>query len=194
MQAASNTQTMFSMKNPTELWQDYQHGDQQAFRAIYQRFKQPLMHFLYRYQKDLQTRRDLLQETFYNACRSADTYNPQADAKFSTWLYAIATNTAKSWSQRPYNKLPTTRPYWPDGSQRVFTSDRPGPDAVVEHRENMGKLLQALHEIPWKYAEVVIMRDLEQKTYQEIQFITGLRDGTVKSRIHRGRNMLKGYL
>lgn len=177
------------------LMAQFQSGVVQAFDILVDRYTERLGYYLYGFLKDWQRVEDLLQETFLRVYRNRHSYEPIA--KFSTWLYTIAGNLARSEYRK--RKRTPTQPLVAEGKEGdeyrlPIASDVHAPNHVAEHRLHADKIQEALDRLPDKYREVVVLRDVQQLTYDEIAKITGLPIGTVKSRIHRGRAKLQEHL
>ena len=140
---------------------------------------------------------DVVQETFLRLYHYRQAYT--RDAKFATWLYKVASNITKTELRREY----VSRRYLVHGistdSDGEWSSDEfldrdSTPDLQVDTTLKMRLVQQALMQISAAYREVVILRDIQQMSYEEITEITGLGLGTVKSRINRGRAQLQKLL
>ena len=178
-----------------DLMEQFQAGVVDAFNLLVSRHAERLMHYLYGFTSDVKLCEDLLQETFLRVHRNR--YSYRRIARFSTWLYTIAGNLARSEyrrrkRQRTYSlqtvngKNETYELPLPDES---FSPDR-DTERVIQDRH----IQAALNHIPPTFREVVVLRDVQQLTYEEIAEITGLPMGTVKSRINRGRSKLQELL
>ena len=178
-----------------QLMQQFQSGVVEAFNILVERYSGRLFHYLYRFVKDERQVEDLLQETFMRVYRNRHSYEPSA--KFSTWLYTIAGNLARSEyrrrkRQRTYSLTPVNRDE--EEYQMEIPSETLAPDRYAERGIHDRHIRQALDEIPEDFREVVVLRDVQQLSYEEISDITGLPLGTVKSRINRGRSKLQDLL
>lgn len=178
-----------------DLMERFQAGYEQAFNELVSRFQDRLHNFLYRYTHDHQDCEDLVQETFLRVYRSRHSY--ERIAKFSTWMYTIALNLAKSLYKKKQRM--TTVTIHKDESD---PDDRPMkledtdilPDDSLHEKMCMAHLEKALKELNEDFREVVVLRDIQQMSYDEIAEITDLPMGTVKSRINRGRAQLQELL
>lgn len=178
-----------------DLMEHFQAGYEQAFNLLVSRFKDRLHNFLYRYTHDHQDCEDLVQETFLRVYRSRHSY--ERIAKFSTWMYTIALNLAKSLYKK--KKRMTTVTIHKDESD---PEDRPMKledtailqDDSLHEKMCMDHLEKALNKLGDDFKEVVVLRDVQQLAYDEIAEITDLPMGTVKSRINRGRAQLQDIL
>jgi RNA polymerase sigma-70 factor, ECF subfamily len=174
-----------------ELAYLFQQDVMPAFDVLVARFKDPLMTFLYRYVGNYDAATDLLQETFIRLYEKKHMY--KRIAKFSTWMYTIATNLAISEIRR------RRRHYIFSifGSAKDDTADvplpasDPMPDRLADSAllgEHIQDALMSLHPV---FREAVILSDIQQLSYPEIAEITKMPIGTVKSRINRGRRQLR---
>lgn len=173
----------------------FQAGTVEAYNILVDRYSERLMHYLYGFLGDKKRCEDLLQETFLRVHRNRHSY--QRIAKFSTWLYTIAGNLARS----EYRKQKRRHMYSIQSVSRDNEEyEMPLPDETFlpdKHTESAlqdGYIQEALGSLPPNFREVVILRDVQQLAYGEIAQITGLPMGTVKSRINRGRSKLQSIL
>ncbi|SHK90637.1 RNA polymerase sigma factor [Rhodothermus profundi] len=178
-----------------DLMEQFQAGTVEAFNILVERYSERLMHYLYGFLGDARRCEDLLQETFLRVYRNRHSY--QRIAKFSTWLYTIAGNLARS----EYRKRKRRRVYSIQSVNRddeeyeiALPDETFAPDKHAESIIQDKYIQEALRSIPPDFREVVVLRDVQQLTYEEIAQITGLPMGTVKSRINRGRTKLQALL
>lgn len=192
----SGGQNPLSQLTDEELIAAYQRGSSDAFDVIVARYKHPLTNFVYRFVGDYDECDDIVQETFVRIFRKKHSYKPRA--KFSTWIYTIAGNLAKSrLRQKERHRLFSLSSFWTgeEGGKEIdipdvqYAADRDA-DSALKH----DRIQKALNSISPKYREVVVLRDIQELSYDEIAKVTGLNLGTVKSRIKRGRTMLQALL
>ena len=166
-----------------------------AFEILVQRYKNPLTNFVFRFLGDYESCNDVVQETMIKVYRYKDTYS--SVAKFSTWIYTIAGNLAKSElrsSRRKYT-TPITHQQSDDQEYDIpLEDDDPQPDRRAGSALLHEAIQKALLELPEVFREAVILRDIQDLTYEEIAEITEQPIGTVKSRINRGRKQLQELL
>ncbi len=178
-----------------ELIAEFQRNNEAAFNLIVGRFKDPLTNFVFRFVGDRDESNDVVQETFVRVYRKKHSYKPVA--KFSTWIYTIATNLAKTQLRR--RKLRGML-FWggKDDEDKDVLFDIPDEhsrtDQRVESSMKEERIQQALDTLPAKYREVIVLRDVQELSYEEIADITKMNIGTVKSRINRGRAQLQEML
>jgi RNA polymerase sigma-70 factor (ECF subfamily) len=166
-----------------------------GFEVLVGRYKNAIVSFLFRFTGDFRTAEDLAQETFLRVFRKIHDYN--STAKFSTWLYTIASNLAKDEFKRRV-RHPAKSLDWRGGGDttrdmpqaRADTTDSV-PDVRLEHdeaRQNVNKALNLLDEHD---REVLLLKDVQGLSYEEIAEVLDLPMGTVKSRISRARLAFK---
>lgn len=177
------------------LMKRFQEGDERAFVELVKRYEDRLHNFLFRYTRDWQDCEDLAQETFIRVYRKRDTYKPIA--RFSTWMYTIALNLARS-QFRKEKKMQLVSihedPDNPDSRDMVFESEAVQPDRALENKMDMELLEQALDQLTEEYRDAVVLRDIQELSYEEISEITDTPMGTVKSRINRGRLQVQEWM
>lgn len=173
-------------------------GDETAFQEIVHRYRNQIINFIYRMLNDYDRATDLSQETFLRIYTSASRY--QATYSFSTYIYRIAANLAISeLRQRKRRRwvsfLLPFRNHDDDGDQEMeFPDQAPLPDELMIDTERRKAVSAAIQSLPEKYRLTLVLRDVEGLSYEEIIEITSLSEGTVKSRINRGRNLLRDKL
>ncbi len=178
-----------------DLMAQFQAGTVEAFDILVSRYRDPLSNYVYRFISDAKECEDLLQETFLRVYRNRHSY--RRIAKFSTWLYTIAGNLARSeYRKRKRRRLYSLQSVNRDDEEyEVEIPDETfSPDQDTESTLQDRHIQAALKQIPEEFREVVVLRDVQNLAYEEIAEITGLPMGTVKSRINRGRTKLQGLL
>ena len=171
-----------------------QHVDE-AFDILVYRYKDPLLNYLFRFMGSLEVAEDLVQETFVRLYQKRTLYEPVA--RFSTWLYTIASNLARSELRRPYRRyhVSIVRERDSDVDFELSLRDQePDPERSADSRLKNERIQEALANLPETFREAVILRDVQGLRYEDICEILGQQIGTVKSRIFRGRSMLKTML
>ncbi len=180
-----------------ELIEATKGGDEAAFGEIMNRYRNPLTNYLYRFLNDYEEAVDLAQETFVRVYFAIDRYHTQF--AFSTYIYRIATNLAISEIRRRKRRrlLSLTGLFQTEDDSsvefqppdtRILADD----ELVEEERDRT--IARAIAALPEKYRVPVILRDIEGKSYDEVAEIMELGLGTTKSRISRGRGLLKEKL
>ena len=172
-------------------------GDESAYAEIVHRYRNPIVNYLYRFLNDYEEAIDLAQETFVRVYFAIDRYH--TEYAFSTYIYRIATNLAISELRRRKRRrlLSLTGLFQSeDESQTEFQppDTRPLADANLVDDERSQVIARAIAALPEKYRVAVVLRDVEGRSYEEIAEIMELGLGTTKSRISRGRGLLKDKL
>lgn len=177
-----------------ELIKEFQDSNTlEAYEILVKRYKDPLMNFVYRYLGDRDACTDVVQETMIKFYLNKDSY--RSFAKFSTWIYTIAANLAKNELKRRKRRIifsisNSDDEKTPQIEDKMFLA----PDRATDSEIKNEIIQKALLKVRPVYREVVILRDIQDLSYEEISDITGLAIGTVKSRINRGRLQLQKLL
>ena len=175
------------------LIKKFQDGDVGAYNQIVKRYKDRLLNFIYRFLNDLDRSEDLVQDTLLKLYTHKDSYRDIA--KFSTWLYTIAANLART-ELRKIKRRKTFSITELSHDDREFiiesTDVVPGQDDFTQIFEK--NVQRALAELPDDFKTIIILRDIQELSYDEISKIVEVPLGTVKSRINRGRVKLQQLL
>ncbi len=177
-----------------ELIIEFQNNNnEKAFEILIQRFKNPLTNYVYRFLGDYDSCVDVVQETFIKVYRYKDNYN--SVAKFSTWVYTIAGNLARTEYQRKRRRnLFSINGFGEEEKTFEIPDESYRPDISTDANMKREIIQKALLKVRDSYREAVILRDIQELSYEEIAEIIGIEVGTVKSRINRGRAELQKYL
>lgn len=172
-------------------------GDEAAFSEIVSRYRNPLTNYLYRMLADYEEAVDLAQESFVRVYFALERY--RTDHAFSTYIYRIATNLAISeLRKRKRRRVLSMTGLFDFGEGETADLEpadiRPTPAERVADDERTRAIEKALASLPEKYRAPVVLRDVEERSYEEIAEILGLELGTTKSRISRGRAVLREKL
>jgi RNA polymerase sigma-70 factor (ECF subfamily) len=164
-----------------------------AFEILVQRYKNPLTNFVFRFLGDFDACTDVVQETMIKVYRYKDNYS--SVAKFSTWIYTIAGNLARTeYRRRKRRSFVSISDYGEDEKTFDIPDESYRPDVMTDTGIKDQIIQDALLKVKEVFREVVILRDIQGLSYEEISEITGLNEGTVKSRINRGRAKLQELL
>lgn len=172
-------------------------GDEAAFAEIVSRYKGQLTNYIYRMLGDYEESIDLAQESFVRVYFAIDRYHSKY--AFSTYIYRIATNLAiselRKRKRRKLYSLTGLFSYDDESEEQYQPPDaRPHPEEEVVSREMRETIGKAIVSLPDRYKAPIILREIEEKSYEEIAEILGLGLGTTKSRISRGRGILRQRL
>jgi RNA polymerase sigma-70 factor (ECF subfamily) len=175
-------------------------GDAAAWEEIVQRFHRRIFNLCYRFAGSTEDAQELTQEVFIKVYRTVGSFDGEK-AAFSTWLTTVTRNLLVDHFRRTRNDRLTDSLDAPQGGDEdsLPVSDRlaspaPSPHAEVERRERREMVHRALQQISPDLREAVILRDLQELDYREIANVLRVPEGTVKSRINRGRAELARQL
>lgn len=171
-------------------------GDEDAFAEIVSRYRNQITNFLYRFLNDYEEAVDLAQETFVRVYFALDRYH--TEFAFSTYIYRIASNLAISeLRKRKRRRLMSLTGLFQGEDQEAEyqPEDRAAlPDQLLVESERDRVIAKAISSLPEKYRLPIVLRDVEQRSYEEVASIMKLGLGTTKSRISRGRGLLREKL
>ncbi len=164
-------------------------GDVTAFNDLVGRWEKPLYKFVYRYLGDAEEARDICQEAFVRAYTNLDRFRGQA--KFSSWLYQIALNLARSeFRKRGSRPMVSLDEQETESHLRLVADDGIKPDESAVHGERSRALKRALDQLPDKQREVVILKEYHGLKFREIAEMLDTPESTVKSRLYHGLDTL----
>jgi RNA polymerase sigma-70 factor, ECF subfamily len=177
-----------------QLFQRYQSGDDAAFRVIVERYEPSIKGFLHKRLKDEERVQDLTQDTFLRVHRARERYD--STRKFSTWIYTIASNLLKNEyrnrsrrRETNFSDLRKDSTLSAASSRPVeFESDTPDPERLAYRGELRDAIRDAIERMDEHHRVPFVMREVEDRTYEEISEAIGVPVGTVKSRLFRARN------
>lgn len=165
-----------------------------AFEILVNRYKNPLTNYVFRFLGDYEACVDVVQETMIKVYKNKDAY--KSIAKFSTWIYTIAGNLARTEYQRRKRKNTFSINSGSGDEEDAFDipDENYRPDDITDSGIKDELIQKALLKVSEAYREMVILRDIQDLSYEEIAEISGVNVGTVKSRINRGRAQLQNLL
>ena len=172
-------------------------GDRQAFAELVEKYKQPVMNFVFRSLRDEAESEDLAQSVFLQVYKSRARY--QRTAKFSTWLFTIARNLClnelRRRSRHPAESIEEGRAEHEDQPRQQYedTSQVPPPERVLQG-ELAKKIEEALAGLPENQRSAILLCRQEELSYEEIAKVLHCSLSATKSLIHRGRETLKEKL
>jgi RNA polymerase sigma-70 factor (ECF subfamily) len=168
----------------------FRSGDSAAFDSLFRRWSAPLLRYLARMLSDAALAEDLVQEAFLRVHRARDRYAP--DARFSTWLYRIATNLALNELRRPRRRWRHESPEEPSGPALV--SPAAGPDDAADARRSAERALGLLESLPGKQRAALCLAAVEGLSYAEVAEALEVSESAVKALVHRARSALADRL
>ncbi|MEA3500133.1 MAG: sigma-70 family RNA polymerase sigma factor [Candidatus Marinimicrobia bacterium] len=176
-----------------ELILQFQKGNERAYLELVNRFKDRLLNFVFGYVHSKESAEDIVQDTFLKLYTSADMY--KEIAKFSTWIFTIAANLAKTeLRKRKRRKIFSISDMGFDDKDYEIPSESNVPEKSISSKHQMKYILKAVHQLEEPFKSTLILRDIQELSYEEVSNIVDVSIGTVKSRINRGRLKLQKIL
>ncbi len=170
--------------------------DEKAFREIVDLHGDRVFNLTYRMLGNREEAEDVAQEVFITVFKSIDSF--RGDSRFSTWLYRVAANHCKNRIKYLARRHDREKDEYDEGRSRSSAAGAmtggnplPRPDKHFEGVELERLMQEAIASLEEDHRLLVVLRDIEELSYEEICQITGLREGTVKSRLHRARMALR---
>ncbi|MFY9691007.1 MAG: sigma-70 family RNA polymerase sigma factor [Candidatus Acidiferrales bacterium] len=182
-------------RTDVELMLDVKAGDDSSFDFLLQRYRSPLVNFLYRMVRDTATAEDLAQEVFLRVYRARKQYTPSA--KFTTWLFRIATNLAlNSVRDNRYAKLgvPLDSPADEDAAPMELPAPVMRIDEHMIERDRTEFIRRAIASLPEKQRAAVLLHKYEEMDYEEIARILDCSESALKSLLFRAYESLRVQL
>ena len=169
-------------------------GDVKSFEILIANYKKRAFNIAYRMLGNLEDANDVTQESFLKIYRSIDKF--KGKSSFSTWLYSIVNNTCIDFIRK--NRKKTTisidTNYDEDGYEIEIADEKNTTESLFEKKEIIRSIHDAINRLNHDQKIVIILRDIQGFSYFEISKILNISEGTVKSRISRGRKNLKNIL
>jgi len=167
--------------------------------VLVERHQKKMLNIAFRMMGDYEEACDVTQEAFVSAYKSIKKF--KAEARFSTWLYRIVVNYAKNrlkqlngLAKREGVSIDETEDKRADTMMNASLVNHANPGTEMETREREAHVQQCISSLDEDYREVLVLRDIQGFSYDEIKEILNIPDGTVKSRLSRARNALKDCL
>lgn len=172
-------------------------GDEAAFAYLVQKYRRPMINFMYRMSHNAALAEDLAQEVFLRVYRSRSGY--EASAKFTTWLYRIATNLAVNHArdtrhERPDVTLRLDEPDQETGATLDVPDRAPTAEEAMVRRERMAAIRAKVQALPERQRVAVIMHKYQQMDYRQIAEVLKLSESATKSLLFRAYETLREQL
>jgi len=172
-------------------------GDDSAFDYLVQKYRRAMVHFMYRTSRNGAAAEDLAQEVFLRVYRSRSSY--EASAKFTTWLYRIATNLAVNHArdtrhERPENTLSLDEVNEETGTAVDVADRSPTAEEVLVKRERLAGIKEKVQSLPERQRMAVIMHKYQQMDYGQIAEVMKLSESATKSLLFRAYETLREQL
>jgi RNA polymerase sigma-70 factor (ECF subfamily) len=174
-----------------ELVERHRCGDARAFNEVYARFEEMVYNLAFRLSGNYEEAADLTQEIFLRVYRHLGSFGGRSSLK--TWIYRIAVNHCRDRLSR---WRPLTQPIGeePGEGEVVYADPARGPEELAMAADEGRRVAAGLARLQPSFREAVVLRDIEGLSYEEIAEVLGVRIGTVRSRIARGRDQLRVLL
>ncbi len=175
-----------------ELIRGFKKGDISAFDQLVLKYQDKVFNLCRHMLGDAHDADDAAQDIFIKAYRNLNHFKP--DASFYTWLYRIAVNTCLDYRKRPFfGSIFKSSPQAEESFQEP-ASEAPSPDNLYEAKQLSLALRRSLAKLSPKLRAVIILKEVEGLSYEEIAEVLDVSTGTVKSRISRAREELRGLM
>ena len=165
-------------------------GDPDAFATLVGRYERRIVRLVRGMVPEADTE-DVTQEAYLKAYRKLGDFDGRSS--FYTWLYRIAANTAMDWRKKERHRRHAPLPEGPEGEDAVASPDA-GPETNSSRRELAVRIDAAIETLPDKYHEILVLREIDGLSYEDIAKELGMSKGTVESRLFRARERLREKL
>lgn len=173
-----------------DLIEQFQKGSEYAYEQIVIRYKDKLLNFAYRYLGNIDDAEDVVQETFLKLYIHKNLY--RRIARFSTWLYTITLNLVKNeLNHRNRRKIFSINEMKYENEEYEISDENIGPEEITDNIIRDELIQRAINSLSSKFKEVVILKDVQELSYEEISKIINVNLGTIKSRLNRARLKLQ---
>jgi len=169
-------------------------GDVEAFSLIVEKYRNMTFRYVYARFNNYDEAMDITQDIFIMALEALKNF--RKESKFSTWFYSIMVNYCKNCKKKSkrYNTVPITGGVDDSEYEIQIPDERADPEENVIMNDSMRIVKDEIYNLPDDYREVLILRDIEGMSYNDISDMIGIKLSNVKVRIHRGRELLKNRL
>jgi len=172
-------------------------GDEDSFRLLLEKHRNPVIHFMYRMVQDRAVSEELSQEVFLRVYRSRATYEPTA--RFTTWLFRIATHLALNWlrdgrNERGFKRLDAPRENDWDVLAREVPDRAPSVEQRMLYLTRLQEVRQAIALLPQKQRAAVLMHKYQEMEYSQIANVLECSESAVKSLLFRAYEGLRARL
>lgn len=191
MGVATVSAVIHDLEVDVELVERHRCGDARAFNEVYARFEEMVYNLAFRLSGNYEEAADLTQEIFLRVYWHLGSFGGRSSLK--TWIYRIAVNHCRDRLSR---WRPLTQPLGEDPGEGevVYADPARGPEELAMAADEGRRVAAGLARLAPAFREAVVLRDIEGLSYEEIADVLGVRIGTVRSRIARGRDHLRVLL
>jgi RNA polymerase sigma-70 factor (ECF subfamily) len=169
-------------------------GDIEAYSKIIEKYQNMAFRYVYSQFNNYDETMDITQDIFIMSLEALKSF--RKESKFSTWFFSIMVNYCKNYRKksRRYNTIPINGTRDEEDYEMQIPDERSDPESTVITDESLRIVREEIHRLPDDYREVLVLRDIEGLSYNEICEILDIKLSNVKVRIHRGRELLKNRL
>jgi RNA polymerase sigma-70 factor, ECF subfamily len=184
-------------RTDAEIMLQVKAGDDSAFAYLVQKYRRPMVSFMYRMAHNAAGAEDLAQEVFLRVYRSRESY--EASAKFTTWLYRIATNLAVNHArdtrhERPENQVSLDEPDEESGRILDVPDRTPSAEENLLQQERLTAIRRRVRALPERQRMAVVMHKYQQMDYRQIADVLKLSESATKSLLFRAYEALREQL
>lgn len=190
----TSMEAVAAIERDAELMLRVREGDSASFAVLLERHRGPVVYFLFRMVLIQAVAEELAQEVFLRVYRSRATYEPTA--KFTTWLFRIATHLALNWirDQKHEKRQERIDEEMPDGAARQLRDHRPSVEQSLVREARLHEVRQAIETLPAKQRAAVLMHKYEELEYSQIASSLNCSESAVKSLLFRAYETLRAKL
>jgi RNA polymerase sigma-70 factor (ECF subfamily) len=190
----TDMEAVAALERDAELMLRVREGDAASFALLLERHRAPVIHFLYRMVQNQSVAEELAQEVFLRVYRSRATYEPTA--KFTTWLFRIATHLALNWIRDRKNEKAqeSLDAETAEGVARQISDRRPNVEQRLVYEAKLQEVRQALETLPAKQRAAVLMHKYEGMEYSQIAATLNCSESAIKSLLFRAYETLRARL
>ena len=172
-----------------------QQGDTEAFEALVAAYEKNVFNVALQMTGNREDAQDLTQEAFIKAYSSLSSF--RGDSRFSSWLYRIVSNVCLDFKRRQSRRPSASLTVEDDEGESVqldIADESQSPEALLERKMTREAVREGLKQLPDEQRQILLLREIQGLSYEEIGEAMGLEEGTVKSRIFRARKKLCAFL
>ena len=172
-----------------------QKGDDSAFEQLVRKYDKPVYNYCLRMCGNRDDACDLSQESFIKVYRALALF--KSESRFSTWLYRLVANTCIDFLRRKKRGKEVSLTVEENDGEEVqlnIADCAEEPQQTVERKELRRDIAKALEKLSYEHKQIILLREIDGLSYMEIAQVLEISEGTVKSRLARGRKQMAGYL
>lgn len=176
----SNGGVLIFQDEDLKLLYFFKNGDKESFEALVKKHQKKIINFVYKILQNYEDACEIAQEVFFCAYKKINSF--KGKAKFLTWLYSIALNISRNHLKKSIKekKLKANK-------LNEKANGDPLPLEYLQREELKEKIFNTLNSLNNEHKEIIILKDMEELSYEEISYLLKIPEGTVKSRLARAR-------